>query len=198
MVSVKRGDPGDVREAGGVPAKHRLLAGALLAFCCWHAGFLLVSIIPGPPAQEAPGSPALDLYRLALCGHQRWNMFETIPVLHSMDVRLEGEDAAGHKITAGPVLPGFTPYPAPEDSRFYVLLYRLMFFDNKVPFRDAYLEKVAQLLRATRGVAAAGEKWSLVADTAFTRNLFHIRRDGQLSMPVTKVFPLAIPGDGSP
>jgi hypothetical protein len=200
MDSVSRGDPGDAAEhrspseADGVPAKRRLLAGLLLAFCCGHAVFLLVSIIPAPPAQDDPGNPALDLYRLVLGGRQRWNMFETIPILHSLDVRLEGADAAGHKIIDGPVLPDFAPYPTPEDSRYYVLFYRLMFFDNKVPFRDAYLRKTAQLLQAARGSPVAGENWSLVADTAFTRNLFHIRRDGQLSMPVTKTFPLVTPG----
>lgn len=183
-------------EAGGVPMKSRLLTGLLLAFCCWHAVFLLISIIPAPPARDDPGNPGVDLYRLVLGGRQQWNMFETIPVLHSMDVRLEGEDEAGGKITTGCVLPGFKPYPKPEDSRYYVLFFRLMLFDNKVAFQEAYLRKAAQLISAPRSPGAGG-KWSLVMDLEYTRNLVHSRRDGQVSMLLTKTFDLPIPR-GSP
>jgi hypothetical protein len=177
-----------------VPVRGRMASALLLIFCCWHAVFLIFSIKPPPPARDDPGNPAVDLYRIALGGRQLWFMFETIPVLHSLDVRLEGEDAMGRKVTTGCVLPGFKPYPRPEDSRYYVLMFRLMFFDNKTAFRDAYLRKVAQLLAAARG-PAAGKNWSLVVDTVFTRILSESRRDGQVSMPVTNTFP--IPDNGS-
>ena len=189
-------DPGSAVIADGTPVRGRIASALLLIFCCWHAVFLILSIKPPPPARDDPGIPAVDLYRLALGGRQLWFMFETIPVLHSMDVRLEGEDAMGRKVTAGCVLPGFKPYPRPEDSRYYVLLFRLMFFENKTAFRDAYLRKVAQLLVAARG-PDAGRNWSLVADTAFTRILSESRRDGQVSAPVTNAFPLPIPGSSS-
>ena len=190
-------EQGSPAEAGGVPVRSCLLTGLLLAFCCWHAVFLVISIIPAPPARDDPGNPAVDLYRLVLGGRQQWNMFETIPVLHSMDVRLEGEDEGGRKITAGCVLPGFKPYPKPEDSRYYVLFYRLMLFDNKVAYRDAYLRNAAQLISARRGPEAV-EKWSLVMDLEYTRNLVLIRRDGQLAMPATQTFKLSIPGGSYP
>lgn len=199
MGSVRQGDarePRHAAEAGGVPLKRRLLMGLLLAFCCWHAVFLLISIRPAPPARDDPGNPAVDLYRLMLGGRQQWNMFESIPVLHSMDVRLENGPETGGKITAGCVLPGFKPYPKPEDTRYYVLFFRLMFFDNKAAYRDAYLQKVAQLLPSQD--SAAGGKWSLVVDMAITRNLVHSRRDGQISLLQTKTFDLPIPGGSSP
>lgn len=180
-----------------MPEKKRLLAGLLLAFCCWHVTFLVISIMPPPPARDDPGNPVIDLYRLVIGGRQQWNMFETIPVLHSMDVRLEGEDATGQKITAGCVLPGFKPYPKPEDSRYYVLFYRLMMFDNKVAFQEEYLQKVAQLISAQRGFVSGG-KWSIVVDLDCTRNLVHSRRDGQLSMLFTKTFPLPVTAPSSP
>ena len=107
--------PAEMVEA---PLRSRWATGWLLAFCCWHAGFLLYSIRPVPPERIEPGHPALDLYRLVLGGHQRWNMFDTIPVLRSMEVRLVGEDGTREGATAGPVLPGFTPYPHPESARY--------------------------------------------------------------------------------
>ena len=190
-------EQGSPAEAGGVPVRSCLLTGLLLAFCCWHAVFLVISLIPPPPGRDDPGNPAVDLYRLVLGGRQQWNMFETIPVLHSMDVRLEGEDEAGRKITAGCVLPGFKPYPKPEESRYYVLFYRLMLFDNKIAFQETYLRKAAQLISARRG-SGAGGKWSLVMDLEYTRNLVHSRRDGQIPMLHTKTFALPIPDGLSP
>lgn len=179
--------PDSSREAGGSPAKRRLLAGLLLIFCCWHAGFLIVSIIPRGPGQDEPGSPAMDLYRLLTGGRQVWNMFETIPVLHSMDARLEGEDEAGRTITAGCVLPGFTPYPKPESSRHYALFHRLLWSSNGAAFREAYLRKAANLLQNQRDSGARGN-WSLVVDADYTRNMFYSRRDGLMSLRVTKTF----------
>jgi hypothetical protein len=175
----------------------RLLKGLLLAFCCWHAGFLVVSIIPKPLAQRDHGNPALDLYCLVLSGREEWSVFETIPLQHSMDVWLEREDETGAGATVGCVLPGFKPYPIPEKSRYYMLLYKLMFFLDDAPYRDAYLRKLARLLAARRGPGVDG-KWSLVTAAGYTRNLYHIRRDGQISMLVPRTFDLATPGGGSP
>jgi hypothetical protein len=183
--------------AGGVPVKSRLLKGLLLAFCCWHAVFLLISIIPTPPGRNDAGNPALELYRLTLGGRQMWNVFDSIPVLHSMDVRLEHEDEKGGKTIAGCVLPGFKPYPKPEDSRHYQIFWRMASFPNEVTFQEAYLKKAAQFLPAQQGTGAPG-KWSLVMDLEYTRNLVHSRRDGQLTMPLTKTFALPVPGANPP
>lgn len=204
MGTMSQGDEGVPPEhrsppeiAGGVPIRSRWSTGLLLAFCCWHAVVLIISIIPPPPARDDPGNPAMDFYRLVLSGRQQWNMFETIPVLHSMSARLEGEDGTGGKITDGCVLPGFKPYPMPEDSRYYVLFYRMMFFDNKVAYRDAYLKKAAQLVSARQG-SEARRTWSFVLDRAYTRSLIHILHDGQLSLPVRQAFVLPIPGGSLP
>lgn len=198
MGTMTQGDESrSLPDADDVSFRSPWLKGLLLAFCCWHAAVLIISIIPPPPAREDPGNPAMDLYRLALSGRQQWNMFETIPVLHSMGARLEGKDGRGDIITAGCVLPGFKPYPMPEDSRYYVLIYRMMFFDNKVPYRNAYLKKAAKLMSARQGT---GERrtWSLVLDGAYTRNLIHIVRDGQLAMPVSQTYDLPISGGSVP
>lgn len=182
-------------QEGAAPAvealpRSRWARGLLLAFCCWHAGFLLYSMIPAPAAQDAPGHPVLDFYRLALGGHQRWNMFETIPVLHSLDVRLVGENGTREGATAGPVLPGFAPYPHPESARYYNAFYRLLLANETIAYRDAYLRKVAQLFPAHPS-SAAGEQWMVVADQDYTRNIFHSRRGGPVSVMVTKTFDLS-------
>lgn len=197
MGSIRQAEEADAPKHGSVSVKSRLLTGLLLAFCCWHAVFLLISIVPAPPAKDDRGNPTVDLYRLLLGGRQHWHVFVSIPLLHSMDVRLEHEDENGGKITAGCVLPGLKPYPIPEDTRYYQIFWRLAVFSNEVAFREAYLRKAAQILSALRGSGAHG-KWSLVMDLHYTRNLFHSRRDGQLSMLFTKTFDLPMPGGSSP
>ncbi len=181
-------------EDGDVPVKSRLLKGLFLAFCCWHAVFLVISIIPGPRGWDESRNPALNLYELVLGGQQQWNLFFTIPVQHSFDARLEGEDEAGGRITAGCVLPGFKPYPKPHNSRYYVLFNQLIFSSNLTGYRDAYLRKAGQLLPAQRE-SGAGEHWALVLDAQYTRNLFYSRRGGQMSLPFRKVFDLPVQGE---
>jgi len=194
MGSMKQENPA---EAGGSFWPSRLLKGALLAFCCWHVVFLVISIIPTPPLQHEHGNPVVDLYGLVLGGRQQWTLFETIPLQHSFDLWLEHEDGAGGDVTSGCVLPGFKPYPVPEKSRYYVLFYQLMTFIDDVPYRDAYLRKTARLLEARRGPEAGG-KWSLVMAAGYTRTLFYSRRDGQISMMIPKTFDLPPPGGVSP
>jgi len=184
----------DSADDGAAPVKNRYGKALLLAFCCWHAVFLIVSIAPAPPSRGKHGNPVLDFYRLLFGGVQQWNMFDTIPVLHSLDVRFESKDATGAKIARGCVLPGFKPYPKPDSARYFVLLGRMVMFGDKGNrYREAYLRKAAGLLPA----AGDGESWSLVVDEGYTRNLFHIRRDGHMAMPVTHTFDLNHP-DASP
>jgi hypothetical protein len=134
----------------------------------------------------------MDVYRLAFSGRQRWNLFDTIPMHHSMNVRLEGHDGTGKKSTVGSILPGFKPYPQPEHLRYYGVFYQMLTRPDKAAFRDAYLRKAAQLLQEQRD-EWTGESWSLVIDAEYTRTLFHSRRDGQMWLPVTKTFPLRDP-----
>lgn len=126
----------------------------------------------------------MDTYRLLTGGRQLWNMFESIPALHSLDMRIEMEDEAGGKTLVGCVLPGFQPYPKPEISRYYVLFHRLLASPSGDAFREAYLRNVASLLPAQKGSG----KWSLVKDAEFIRDLFYSRRDGQISLPVVTNF----------
>jgi len=184
-------------DAGRVSPGNPWPARLLLVFCCWHAAFLIYSIIPAPPAQNKPGHPVLDFYRIALGGRQQWNMFETIPVLHSLDVRFEGVDRQGRETIVDPVLPGFKPLPRPESARYYNAFYRLLLAAETVPFRDAYLRKVGPLLAAQRD-PTAGETWTLVVNQEYTRNLFHSRRGGPISVLVSKSFDISTPDGDAP
>ena len=148
---MSQGTPGNVPPSGvsgdtrGASPKNGWWTGLVLAFCCWHAAFLAISIVPSPPESDAALHPALDFYASAFAGPQRWNVFETIPTLHSVDFRLEGEDENGNIVTHGCVLPDFKPYPKSERVRYYAGLYRMFSSD---PFRDAYLQRRGQQLPA--------------------------------------------------
>jgi len=184
-------------EAGGSSWKRRVGAGLLLIFCCWHAGFLIFSIMPQDPKSEVPASPAMDFYRLVAGGRQEWNMVETIPVLHSLDARLEVEDEKGNNTTGGCVLPGWTPYPEPELARYYVLFHRMLMTASKPSFLEAYLRRVEGRLAAQRGKEVSG-RWSLVIDAEYTRTLSLSRRDGELYVFATRSFNPANPGGIAP
>lgn len=174
---------------------HRFSAGVVLAFSCWHAAFLAGSIVPRHEGQETAGTPAMDVYRAFTGSRQIWNMFDTIPLLHSLDVRLEGPGPAGKTMSTGPVLPGFAPYPQPEESRYYALFHRLLFTKDGDAFRAPYLRKAAQLSQPDRTITTDDHGWVLIMDAAITRNLFHSRRDGQIALPVEKKYgPVATPG----
>ena len=179
---------------GRVWSKDRLLSGLLLAFCCWHAAFLIISIMPEPPAREGDRKSVLDLYRLVIAGRQQMKLFETIPVHHSLDLYLAGEDESGGKVIAGCVLPGFKEYPAPEETRFYLHFFRMMFSPEFSAYRDAYVRKAAQALAARRG-PEAGRNWTLVVEAEYTRNLYHIRRDGEIAVLVKQAINLPAAGN---
>jgi hypothetical protein len=165
----------------------------LLAFCCFHAVFLICSIYPPGPVDK-PGNPALDFYRVVFVGIEQWNMFETIPSLHSMDVRLEGQNDRGETVTKGSILPGFKRYPQPERVRYFNSLLRVVSNERQLA---SYLQKLARALPPRQG-PEDGKDWALVVDAEYTRHLFHVARDGQVSIFATKAFELPKPGEDSP
>jgi len=183
----------DSAERSASPAKGRVGAGLLLAFCCGHAAFLIASIVPRHAVPPERRNPALKLYRTFVGGEQQWNMFETIPTLHSFDARIEADDGQGGRTTVGTVLPGFAPYPKPERSRYYVLFNRMLLNSPQPSFFEAYLRKTDDLLRAQPGNSGA-RRWAMVVDVEWTRTLIHSSRDGVLYVPASRAFDPANPG----
>ncbi len=190
------GDPAGTAQHGAFPVKGRVRAVLLLLFCCGHAVFLIASIVTRNPPPTERGNPVLAFYRLFTGGQQQWNMFETIPLLHSLDARIVVDDGPGEVVVVGSVLPGFTPYPRPEQSRYYVLFHRMMIQAERPSFFEAYLRRTDVLLRSQRGSAITGH-WALVVDVEWTRTLIHSRRDGGLYVPASRSFDAANPG-GTP
>ena len=64
-------------------------------------------------------------------------------------------------------------------------------------YREAYLRKVRRLFPASPQ-AAAGTDWAVVVEQGFTRNIYHSRRGGPLSVVTTQTFELAAPGEEAP
>lgn len=179
------------------PVKRRVLTILLVSFCCWHAVFLIASIVPRKLTGDERGNRALNFYRLFASGDQRWNMFETIPAHHSLESRIEVDDGRGGRAMMGSVLPGFTPYPNPEDARYYNVLYRILLGPEKSQLFLAYLRKTDDLLRARFGDSITGH-WALVVDVEVTRTLILSSRDGVLYVPATRSFDVAHPGGVAP
>ena len=177
--------------------KGRVGAVLLVGFCCWHAVFLIASIVPRKPSGKERGNRALDFYRVFASGDQLWNMFETIPPHHSLDARIELDDGHGGRTLMGSVLPGGTPYPNPEDARYYNVFYRILLGSEKSPLFLAYLRRMDDLLRAQYGDSMMGH-WELVVDVEVTRVLSASRRDGGLYLPATRSFDPANPGGIAP
>ena len=185
-------DAAETPPAGALPVMKKVGAALLLAFCCWHAVFLLASI--APPKNAANGKPntALALYKLFVSGPQQWNLFESIPDHHWLDPRIVVEDSRGGQTTIGCVLPGFTAYPRPEKARYYNLFFRLLTNAERPSFFAAYLRRVEAGLPAWHDGALPG-RWELVVDVEWTRTLLHSRRDGGLYVPATRSFDVANP-----
>jgi hypothetical protein len=159
----------------------------LLLFCCWHAGFLIFSVLPRLPGQDLPGYYPVDLYRLVTGSRQMWRLFHTIPVMRSLRIHLEATQADGKILTAGCLLPGFTPYPLPENSRFFTLFERMLTHPIGELYREAYIRKVNHLQNANTPLEEHLE-WNLVFEGEAIRNLFYSRIDRQVSAPFTKRF----------
>jgi len=193
MLPMSGDDSANSAQGETFPVKGRVWAVLLLGFCCWHSGFLIASIVPRQTGEGKKGNPALNLYRTFISGDQHWNMFETIPLHRSLDAWIEVDDGKGGRATLGSVLPGFTPYPSPENTRYYNLFYRIMLNAARSPYFGAYLRRTDGLLRARYGSSITGH-WALVVDVECMRPLHDSRRDGVPYVPATGYFDAANPG----
>lgn len=191
------GDSAGPAQRGPFPVKNRVGAALLVGFCCWHSIFLIAAVVPRTVGRDERGNPATDLYRTLVSGPQQWNVFETIPLLHSFDARIQVDDGRGHRETLGSVMPGFAPYPRPENARYYNVFYRMLLDPDRSAFLEAYLRKAGTQMRSPQGGAFTGH-WALVVDVEWTRILGESRRGGALYVPATRAFDTAHRGGITP
>ncbi len=117
-----------------------LFLGHMFATCVQH--------IPKDSALRPAAEPFVPY--LALSGvWQDWDMFVTIPYLHSYDVSLEVTDGDRAVGTFGPTLPGLRPYDG--DIRSEGFFTRVLDEPPFAGYRDAYARSVCAALRASSG-----------------------------------------------
>jgi hypothetical protein len=80
---------------------------------------------------------------------QDWDMFTTIPYLHSYDVALDVTEANGTSEASGPLLPGLRPYDG--DIRTEALFTRVLEEQAFAGYREGYFRSVCAALRASSG-----------------------------------------------
>ncbi len=178
--------------AGGGHWRGRLI----IVLATLHAVKLVTCILPEAWRPDLIPLGLGNAYEKLTGTKQSWNMFETIPSHHRFSARLVIIGSDGTERTLGPVLPGFQEWPQPERVRIKSLYDRL-FPSNMAPaLRDAWLRETDAQLRASR-VLRPGENWCLEVLEDYTRHLFHIRRDGNLSQRKTTRYSPARP-EGSP
>lgn len=184
---ISEGAAAEARPTARPPRRGR--RALILGFCCWHAGYLVYSILPRVAGQDSPGSRVLDAYRFLTGSRQVWRLFHTIPLMRSLRAKLETKNPDGTLRGAGLVLPGFEECPIAENSRFYTLTERLLTNPLGTPYRDSYVRKVNRLLNAELPPEKRVE-WSLVFEGEAIRDLFYFRIDKRLSLPFRKEFGL--------
>lgn len=164
-----------------------------------HALKLLAGILPEESRPDPlPAGVAKTYERLTGC-RQRWEMFRTTPTHFDYRVGIVITDAEGRERTVGPLLPGFQPWPVPENARFYNLFQSMLNGtldgtkrDAYVGLRIAYLRRVDDALKAQRLIAES-ENWSLELDEDYIRHVWHIRQDGVISLRSSTRFSLESP-----
>ena len=162
------------------------------ALCLWHALTLVICILPGQWRSSGVVGEVLGQYQNATGTRQEWTMFHTIPVIHRMEVRLEATDPAGTPQPMGAVLPGFQPYPLPEEARYYSLFDRMTYLPQGQEYADALLARAANELGPVMDAGQA--PLTLVIDAWYTRSLMGIQKLGETAVERTKVFrPSGIP-----
>ncbi len=149
------------------------------------SGLCLANMVLGIfPAESGPGKyieGKLGGIRWTTGAMQRWGMFHTIPTLHRVRFRIVAKDSGGEGREYGVGLPGLRRVEAREEIRYHYTFLRI--FDSDPEYLAPYVAAVAEELRASdRGLV----EFSIEIEFEFTRHLYHIRKDGEMTMVVPK------------
>lgn len=165
----------------------RWAVGLVASFAVLHAAYLVTQILPYDLRPRSPWRGLVPAYETITGCEQEWVMFETIPSYHAFDAVIQVKDQKGEIRELGPVLPGMRRYRDIDGPRLHNLMDRLKWEGKFLPFQVNYLKKMDGLLKE-RHLLNEGDIWTLRFDLDYTRHLFHIRKDGQLSLRTVKEF----------
>lgn len=145
-----------------------------MALAAVHLLFLLLGMLPVPWRDKIALSPAFNAYeRLTRC-HQEWNMFETIPNMNRLEVRLVVQEEGRRAREEGVVLPGLRRFSQHDQVRLNNWMMSVIFNATRGVFREAYMHRAAEaLLRSGRYTPRA--KVTLEVIPAYTRSLVGVR-----------------------
>lgn len=146
----------------------------IVALATVHLLFVLLGMVPAPWRDKTFVSPAFRAYeRLTRC-HQVWNMFETIPNMNRLEVRLVVQEEGYRAREEGVVLPGLRHFSQHDQVRLNNWMVNVIFNPTRGVFREAYMHHAAQaLLRA--GHYGPRAKMTLEALPSYTRSLVGVR-----------------------
>lgn len=146
----------------------------IVVFATVHLVFLLVGMLPVPWRAKLIVSPAFLFYERFTHCHQLWNMFETIPNMHSLEARLVVQEGAHKPREEGMVLPGLRRFSQKDEMRLNTWMINVVFNPTRGVFRESYMKSAAAaLLRSGRYSPKA--LVSLEVIPSYTRSLLGVR-----------------------
>lgn len=160
------------------PQRTNALKAALTLLFLGHMLATSVQHIPKDSALRPVADPFVPYQ--ALTGiWQDWDMFTTIPYLHSYDVALDVTNANGTSEASGPLLPGLRPYDG--DIRTEALFTRVLEEQAFAGYRTPYFRSVCAALRASSG--KGGQTLLFREKFERIRPLAEIRAGGGIGRP---------------
>lgn len=147
----------------------------ILFFGTVHLAFLAVSILPRPWTESVGVGAITHAYEATTTCLQDWSMFETIPNIHHLDVRLIVESPGAAPQRVGMRLPGLLPYPQPEHARYRNWATLVLLRQDRSDQREPYMRRVAaELLKSGRYPPEATVR--LDCEVWYTRSLLGVRK----------------------
>ena len=146
----------------------------ILVFASAHLVFLLFGMLPERWRDQIHVSPVFRFYERTTRCHQLWNMFETIPNMNSLEVRLVVQEAGRKPREEGVILPGLRRFSQHDEVRLNNWMINVIFKPARGVFRESYMHGAAAALLQS-GRYGPGAQVSLEAIPAYTRSLVGVR-----------------------
>lgn len=146
----------------------------IVVFATVHLIFLLFGVLPLPWRDRIHLTPVFSFYERITRSHQVWNMFDTIPNMHSLDARLVVKEGGQKPHLVGMVLPGLRRFSQNDQVRFHNWMMNTIFNPSRGVFRESYMKSAAAALLSS-GRYGPDAEVSLEALPLYTRSLLGVR-----------------------